>query len=270
MAMALAPAAAKADCAGRSGACETPTGTYELMLPDKSNAPVPVVIFLHGFGSTGMAMLKTKRISGPMLKRGYAVIAPNALRRGENGPTSWSFHPNYRGGRDEAAFIQEVLADAAENHSLDLSRVLLSGFSIGGSMTSYIACENPDLFSAYAPVSGNVWRPHPTSCAAPVKLFHTHGWEDSTVPLEGRVIRENFVQGDVFEALNLWRQTNECDQPRANLFSVSGIFMRRAWTKCARDSALEFVLFPGGHRVPEGWADMTLNWFEKHVPPALN
>lgn len=267
---AMVPVSAAAECADQPGACKIEAGSYELQLPAQSDSPAPVVIFLHGYGGNGKSALKSEHIAGPILRRGYAVIAPNALRRDGSGPRAWNFHPDFRTGRDEYEFIRAVLADAAANHNLDTSRVLLSGFSIGGSMAAYIACEAPGSFHAYAPVGGNVWRPHPTSCAAPVKMFHTHGWTDSTVPLEGRVVGSGFTQGDVFHALGIWRQSNRCDQPRANVFSQTGMFMRRAWTNCAPGSALEFALFPGGHTVPEGWADMALDWFEKHVPPVTN
>ncbi len=134
-------------------------------------------------------------------------------------------------------------------------------------MTSYIACAEPDLFTAFAPVAGSFWRPHPTECAGPVRLFHTHGWTDSTVPLEGRTVGSGFTQGDVWYAMSLWRETNTCDQPRANKFANTSMFMRRSWTKCADGSALQFALFPGGHVVPKGWAEMIVAWFADVAKP---
>ena len=89
--------------------------------------------------------------------------------------------------------------------------MVLGGFSIGGSMTSYLACAAPEAFDAYLPVSGGFWRPHPTECVGPVRLLHTHGWTDTTVPLEGCVVRvedindpNGFVQGDIFYTLGMW------------------------------------------------------------------
>jgi polyhydroxybutyrate depolymerase len=102
-----------------------------------------------------------------------------------------------------------------------------------------------------------------------VRLLHTHGWTDTTVPLEGRVVRgvdvndpKALVQGDVFNAMNVWREANDCVQLRADRFVTKGDFMRRSWVRCADDTALEFAIFPGGHRVPEGWAEMAFDWAE--------
>ena len=136
-------------------------------------------------------------------------------------------------------------------------------------MSHYLGMVGKVYFFECARVGGNFWRPHPTACEGPVKMLHTHGWTDGTVPLEGRVLRgdnsrdpEALIQGDIFHALRIWRETNRCHQLKADRFETTGVFMRRAWDRCAPNSALEFALFPGGHVIPKGWADMALDWFE--------
>jgi polyhydroxybutyrate depolymerase len=198
------------------------------------------------------------------------VIGPDGTVRDTGRPARrWSFHPDWPAQRDEIAFLTSVRDDAAERFDLDADKMVLGGFSIGGSMTSYLACAAPEAFDAYLPVSGGFWRPHPTECVGPVRLLHTHGWTDTTVSLEGRVVRgedindpNGFVQGDIFYTLGMWCEVNECVQSRADRFVTKGPFMRRSWDRCAPESALEFALFPGGHRVPKGWADLALDWLE--------
>ena len=130
-------------------------------------------------------------------------------------------------------------------------------------MASYAACEDPTAFDAYVPVAGSFWRPHPTECAGPVQLFHTHGWRDKTVPLEGRPLRSGLIkQGDVFHAFQVWRETNGCEGLRADEFKTDDRFWRRSWTRCTDGTALELALFPGSHGVPKGWADMVIDWYE--------
>jgi polyhydroxybutyrate depolymerase len=253
---------ALAECVDSVVACQIPTGSYHIALPKKATDKAPVIIFLHGYGGSGKATINNRRVTKPLLERGYAVIAPNGLKREGGRATAWNFHPDFHRGRNEAGFLKEVLDDAVTRFSVDRAQVVLGGFSIGGSMTSYIACNAPSEFTAFAPVSGSFWRPHPTECKKPVKLLHTHGWADKTVPLEGRKITEDFVQGDVFYALNLWRKTNKCEQHRADRITADDNVMRRKWEQCDADSALEFALFSGGHTVPKGWANMMLDWFE--------
>lgn len=253
---------ASADCAGAGGACEVAGGTYHIALPEGAEGPVPALVFLHGWGASGEGMMRMG-IDEVATARGYAVIAPDGLPRGEGqGGGSWSFHPERPAARDEAAFLRAVVADASARHGVDASRVILSGFSIGGSMASYVACASPGDFAAYAPVGGSFWRPHPEGCAGPVRLLHTHGWRDGTVPLEGRPLGSGFIQGDVFAAFEIWREANGCEGLRADRFETAGPFWRRAWDACAPGTALELALFDGGHAVPEGWTDLALDWFE--------
>lgn len=249
--------------------CAVDGGEYYIALPEPGDSPPPAIVYIHGYGGSPEGALQNERMMVPFLERGYAVIAPQGLPFPGGTVTGWSFHPDYEKRRDEVAFLQEVRRAAVETHGLDPDRVILTGFSIGGSMTSYLACEAPDAFSAYAPLGGSFWRDHPEGCEGPVRLLHTHGWRDGTVPLEGRNVRggaiddpEGFSQGDVFHAMEIWRRANGCVFGKADSFVTEGPFWIRKWERCAEGSALEFALFPGGHIVPEGWADMMLDWFE--------
>jgi polyhydroxybutyrate depolymerase len=82
------------------------------------------------------------------------------------------------------------------------------------------------------------------------------------VPLEGRRLRSDIEQGDAFAAMEIWRRTNLCPRNNPDTTAVDGPLMRRDWTSCAQGGALRFVLHPGGHMVPEGWAALMLDWFE--------
>lgn len=254
------------DACGQDGpACQIDGGTYRIALPDPSTASAPAIMFLHGAGGTGQGILRMQGTVDALTARGYAVIAPDGLPwGGGRGGGIWNFLPGLEreDPRDETAFLADVAADAADRYDLDADRMVLAGFSAGGFMVNYLACDTPDAFAAYAPVSGGFWRPHPATCDGPVRLFHTHGWRDSTVPLEGRPLRGGqWVQGDIFEGLTIWRDANGCDWADPDSYSETGQFMRRRWD-CGPGSALELAIFPGGHGVPEGWADMMLDWFE--------
>lgn len=251
---------AQAACGGADDACEIDGGSYHIELPRADNPPL--VVFLHGYGGNGAATMRNRSLVEGLLARGYAVMAPNGSQRiGSNRGLSWNFYPGWE-GRDETAFLETAVSDAAVRFGVDDDRVMLGGFSAGGFMVNYLACAAPNTFSAYVPVSGGFWRPHPTECKGPVKMLQTHGWSDNVVPLEGRVLGGGgFVQGDIFAGLEIWRETNGCTDHKPAGFSQNREFMHR-WWNCGPDSALEFVLFPGGHQVPKGWADLVVDWFE--------
>lgn len=249
--------------------CPVDDRAYYIAMPDGADAPVPAVVYLHGAGGSGAGALRNSGMVAAFHARGFAVIAPDGVtRKGRNG-RGWGFHPTSGRQMDEVAYLTAVRDDATDRFSLDPNRIVLTGFSIGGSMAAYSACLAPDAFAAYAPVGGNFWRPHPTECQGPVRMLHTHGWTDGTVPLEGRVVNRVPVddpsaraQGDVFHAMSIWRETNDCMYLKADRFVTEGPFWRRIWDRCTPGTALELAIFPGGHRVPAGWADMVIDWFE--------
>lgn len=257
----LGAGGAKAACATDDGACILPGGSYHLVLPQGRSTGTPAIVFLHGFGGSGDGMLRNTAMVDALLARGYAVIAPDGQPRDNRQGRSWDFHPDRPARRDEGAFVRAVADDAALRFGLDRDAMLLSGFSIGGSLTSYIACATPDAFTAYAPVAGSFWRPHPTACAGPVDLFHMHGWRDGTVPLEGRVLGSGAAQGDVFAAMEIWRLANGC-RLQPDIHTREGATLIRSWSACESGARLDFALHPDGHVVPPGWADLALDWFE--------
>ncbi|MGI9353400.1 MAG: alpha/beta hydrolase family esterase [Rhizobiaceae bacterium] len=266
--MILAPAQADQPCGIGKNECEIPSGKYNIELPEQydPNTRIPAMIYFHGAGGNGHRALKNREMVDTFLARGYAVIAPTGLKRPNSrwGPM-WSFHPKRQKQRDELSFAKAVLDDASEKFNIDRDRILMTGFSIGGSLVWYMACEDPSIASAYAPVAGAFWRPHPveSDCKEPVKLLHTHGWKDGTVPLEGRVLGGGrIVQGDVFYALQIMRKVNSCENLKADRFETSGKFWKRWWINCNPNSALQFNLFDGGHGVPKGWAKEAIDWFE--------
>lgn len=253
--------------------CEVAEGSYHIELPANPEG-APALVFLHGFGSSGAGSMRLTGMVQTALSRGYAVIAPDGVtREGRNG-LSWNFHPLREPSRDEPAFLISVRDDAVARFGIDAESVILTGFSIGGSMTAYTACHAPDAFAAYVPLAGNFWRPHPVveDCAGPVRMLHIHGWTDGTVPLEGRVFRAEgapvdpeapgvFAQGDVWHAMGLWRVINACNH-NVRSFDRDETYWLRSWTECAPGAELSMALFHGGHSIPRGFADLVLDWFE--------
>lgn len=260
LALLLAANVSEAGCGPEAQPCMVTGGSYHLVLPD-GTGPLPAVVFLHGYGGSGAGTLRNTGMVQALLARGYAVIAPDGQKMSGRDGRSWDFHPDQPATRDEVAFIRSVADDAAARFGLQRETMLLAGFSIGGSMVSYLACQEPQAFAAYAPVAGSFWQPEPIACAGPVRLFHTHGWTDLTVPLEGRAIREDFVQGDVFQAMQTWRKTDGC-ATRPDAFSASGDFQIRSWTHCRPGARLDLALHFGAHGIPKGWGDLALDWFE--------
>ena len=251
---------------------ETPLGTYRIAVPsgDAPEGGFPALLFYHGAGRSGADVIARRQMVATFNAAGWAVIAPDAMERPDRpGSRGWFFLPQRPASRDELAFTREVLDHAAATQGIDRDNVLIGGYSIGGSLAWYIACRDPGIAAAFVPVAGAFWRPLPQAegCNGAVRMLHTHGWRDQTVPLEGRPLRNGQIyQGDVFAGLAILREMNGCSRLRADSFDTDGAFWVRRWTACKEGSALEFALHSGGHIVPDGWAGMVLAWWETLAP----
>jgi polyhydroxybutyrate depolymerase len=218
------------------------------------------MVHLHGWGALASDVIRTD-FAKSFLAHGYAVIAPQGLKSQAEDNSDWSVHDGQPHQRDDVAFVGAVLDDASARFNLDRNSVLLSGFSRGASMVWDSACLAPGTAKAYAPVAGGFWAPEPASCVGPVQLLHTHGFSDTTVPLEGQPLRHGtMLQSDIFAGLQHWRRVDGCGS-KAGRFDTSGPIWRKVWTDCKAGS-VELALHAGSHEVPAGWADMAIDWFQ--------
>ena len=247
------------NCGDASSPCEVENGGYHLALP-QSGAPKGIVMHLHGGGGTGKGMLKSG-LAREASARGYVFVAPNGEHPEQRWKRDWSVRADsMRFNRDDREFLTTVMNDVKGKTGLTTAPVLLAGFSRGGSMVWNIACDKPDFADAYAPIAGAFWDTLPSSCNGPVRLFHTHGWNDRTVPLEGRSFGA-IVQGDVWASLKILRETNGCGKRQPEKNSFDGDFWLRHWTDCDAGN-IELLLHKGGHGAPRGWASRIMDWFE--------
>ena len=264
----LPPAPSRAESCGAPAepACEVPQGAYRIALPAGVEQP-PAMVFLHGWGGSADGIMANAAMIDALVRRGYALIAPDGIvPPGMAGRRTWDVLRRPAHPRDDVAFLRDVIEHAADRHGVDSDRILLAGFSNGGTMVWNVACLAPGLARAYAPVGGALWEPMPGRCAGPVDLVHVHGWIDRVVPLEGRPLGGAVVQGDVWKSLALLREAGGCGNLQPDEAAAEGDVWQRRWTDCAGGSIL-LSLHPGGHMIPSGWLGRALDWFEG-LPPA--
>lgn len=262
------PASAEQVCGGTPETlCKTDLGQYRIALPDGVEQP-KAMLWLHGWGGSADGVMKNKGMVKTLTERGYALIAADGVitsKRRNN--KNWAVNDGRKYARDDKDFMAEIVEDAAARHGVDRDRILLAGFSRGGSMVWDVACRTPELARAYAPLAGAFWEPMWNDCEAPVDLFHTHGWTDRTVPLEGRPLGNGVMtQGDVFQSLFILRETNGCAnrQPEEALLSDESDRWFRSWSDC-KGGRIDLMLHPGGHGIPKGWLGEALDWFEARL-----
>ncbi|WP_425407048.1 alpha/beta hydrolase family esterase [Hwanghaeella sp.] len=258
--------AAIAGSAGKARACPNPCavagGTYQVLEPDgwDRKSPLPVIVWFHGFQRSGTYVVNSPRVGGQTRKNGVLLVAPDGLNK------AWSVRNAPRDERDELAFVEEILDDIRARWPVDESRLWAAGFSLGGSLTWDIACRKAGLFKAYFPVSGSFWAPIPEDCAtAPARIRHVHGMKDKVMPLEGRVIREQWRQGNLFQGFDLWKAENRCAAEPNHIYT-DGNRQCRVWSACGAGTEMQLCLHDGGHIIPLDWISSSIAW-ANGLPP---
>lgn len=258
---------ARAECGpqGRDSVCEIADGHYRIRTPE-GFGPFPTVVYLYGsYGNSGQ-LISTDFFVQSFVSRGYAVVVPVALnlRYSDRVGSGW-FLRHERGPRErnDMKFVKDVLDDAEANHLIDRSRILIAGMSRGGFLAWEIACHNPGLAAAYAPVAASYLGPMPDQCAQPVRMLHTHGRADTIVPLE-RVISSGGARMQKLDtALERMAMTGGCIEQTKPTAVLD--YIKTGWSGCPDNASVDLLVHNGGHTIPTSWYSLVVDWFEKGI-----
>lgn len=261
--LAAFPALAQSQaCGSEDNPCQIEDLTYRVV-PPEAPENAPAVIFLHGYAATGNAAAKRPALVDAFVSRGIVFIAPDGQADAGNPKIlDWGVHDGHRWPRDDLSALQKIKEDAVARFDLNPDRILLAGYSRGGSMVWDKACTDHDYASAYASASGAFWEPMWRRCSGPVHLHHTHGFADRTVPFEGRQAVFGglpFEQGSVMKSVGILTRTNGCGQ-MAGKVDTTAEKWEKHWTDC-RDGSVVLALGPHGHGRQADWADRVATWF---------
>ncbi|MGN1081152.1 MAG: hypothetical protein ACI4QV_03600 [Acutalibacteraceae bacterium] len=142
---------------------------YVLYRPSNDNGKKkPLVFFLHGAGERGDNLEIVRKNGLPAFEKGdydCYVIAPQC--------------PNDSFWAARIESLYEFLLEMIKTYNIDENRISLTGVSMGGFGTWFLAMAHPDTFCAIAPCCGGgmPWNAHVLKM--PIKAFH--GDKDPTV-----------------------------------------------------------------------------------------
>lgn len=223
---------------------------------------VPLVFDLHGSFSNGTEQLNRSGLVATAEANGFIVAAPTGgVPTDAVGNARWNI-PGVtavpEGSRDETAFLSNVIDAMAEQLCIDAKRVYATGYSGGGRMISFAACQTPGLFSAIAPVAGlragmaDPLAPEFPSAAdcSPTKgtpVISFHGVVDPVNPYLGG--GSAYWQYSVPVALQAWANLNRCTSAASEV--VNDTVTRINFSGCAKNNVVElYRISNGGHTWP--------------------
>ena len=134
----------------------------------------PLILFLHGVGERGNDLKLVKKHGIPKTVEQqpdfpFVVVSPQCPDE-----TMWL---------DHHLTLKALLDEVAADYAVDVGRIYLTGFSMGGYGTWTLATRYPELFAAIAPICGGGF-PDFASELKDVPVWAFHGAEDDVVKLE--------------------------------------------------------------------------------------
>ena len=255
-ALPIAAASTGGSPCGEAQRCPVAQGYYLAHAPRNwdGKSPLPTLVYFHGYSENAESVIADGGIRDFSDRNGILLIAPN----GEG--QTWSYPGSPGQYRNEFDFVRSVIRDVETRFPVERQRLWASGFSQGGSMVWYLACEMSAEFKAFAPISGAFWLPQPQECkSGPFNLLHIHGLNDDTVPMHGRAIGRRFRQGDVRDGLVILRTADGCRSEPDSRVSKSGMDCE-IWNSCTSGKTLQICLHPGGHSMETKYLEQGWRW----------
>jgi polyhydroxybutyrate depolymerase len=157
------------------------TRTFSVTAPTGAG-PYPIVVALHGGGSTGKRMAMITGLDQYVDRDGFIAVYPDAGRRPWNDGRETT-----SGFSDDVAALRAIVQTVAQTYNGDPRRVFVTGISAGGMMVQRLACDASDLFRAYAAVVGDLPSALSGRCnpSRPVPMMLFYGTADRLMPFAG-------------------------------------------------------------------------------------
>lgn len=191
-------------------------GDVPLFVPSDyaSNAPAPLIVLLHGYGSNGVQQNEYMRISELVDRFGFLLATPDGTQEsaGRNA-RFWNASDAccnfYATDLDDSAYVLAIINAVKTKYNVDARRVYLIGHSNGGFMSYKAAHDHSDVIAGIASLAGaeaTVALPAP---ANPVHVLQIHGTADGTIAYDGGNIQGNVYPG-ALETVSRWAAYNGC------------------------------------------------------------
>jgi polyhydroxybutyrate depolymerase len=238
------------------------TRSLVLHLPQRAAKARPLIVVLHGGGSSGESMEETTGLSRIADREGIVVAYPDGIGGPHGFGRAWNAGHccgmAHAMGVDDPDFIEVLIDELASRFALDRSRIFVVGYSNGGLLALRVAGKMGDrlaglgVYAATLPGTGPIVGPvpdyPPPSRAMSAILIHAVG--DPRVPYWGAEQLER-TQASFRHTSEFFAAAARCpEQPRRFFASRGGAQLER-YVGCADGTAVEMItLYDWDHEWP--------------------
>ena len=170
------------------------------------NTPYKMILAFHGLGDTSGHFARRTGFSALADKNNFIVVYP------ESYISSWAdgrnMAPEDAKGINDMQFARDVVADVVAKYPVDTAHIFATGFSSGGYFTHKLACEETDIFKAFAPIGAGFPDTLTENCSPTHarSLMFVEGSEDSGEGITDSGV--NIYSAD--ETVAKWADINVC------------------------------------------------------------
>jgi polyhydroxybutyrate depolymerase len=219
-----------------------PAWPYTVYRPASLSKAKPVPLILVPGGDISY-MQRTTNFNQAADRGGFVVVYPQIVKSYNDvahaqGETAASPYP-------DMLFLSDVIDKVTAAENIDPSRVYMTGFSLGGTMSYRAGCILASKLAGIAPVAGVVVNPN---CAPskPVSVFAVNGSNDSAAPYNGG---GGFMS--VSSTIDLWKGFDGCAKT-SNAKATSGAVTTETWSACKSGAVVQLATIATGSHIWPG------------------
>ncbi len=256
-------------------------------LPESYDAgrPAPLVILLHGYGSSGLGTDDYLRLARAADARGYVYAYPDGtIDRDYN--RFWNATDAccnfYKADVDDVAYLTDVIAEIQAKLAIDPKRIAFVGHSNGGFMSYRMACDQAGLVAAIVSLAGASFA-DPADCAPsePVSVAQIHGTADDVIRYEGdRGAGRDYPGAEA--TAEAWATYDGCGETPSQLSAKVDVDAAlkvgadpaetsvSEWPGCKSGATVQLWTIPkGGHAptITASFADSVMDFLVDHPKP---
>lgn len=147
-----------------------------------NTAPTPLLLDFHPMAFDANWQRSASGYLELSDSAGFVAVWPQGI------DNTWNVGPCCADSNvDDFGFVTKLVRQLSTEVCVDQRRIYASGFSFGGTMAYYLACNHAETFAAVAVSSADLFAETETACAPsnPVGVISFRGTTDSVFPYEG-------------------------------------------------------------------------------------